>query len=248
VEKVLVVSLALIDPENNDAWLFEATPDFREQIHELEDYNLKGIFLTHGHIGHYTGLMHLGMEAMGTKNVPVYGMPRMAEFLTNNGPWSQLVSLNNIEIKILKNDSTVTLSENLSITPMLVPHRDEFTETVGFRINGPDKSMIFIPDIDKWEKMDQDIKNVVTKVDYALLDGSFYDGQELPGRDMSEIPHPFIVESINLFGDLHEEDRSKIHFIHFNHTNPLLDLNSPQSNQVISLGYKLTYQGMVLEL
>jgi len=248
MEKVLVVSLALIDPENNDAWLFEATPDFREQIHELEDYNLKGIFLTHGHIGHYTGLIHLGREAMGTESMPVYGMPRMAEFLKNNGPWRQLVSLNNIEVQTLKNDSTVILNENLSITPMLVPHRDEFTETVGFKIEGPDKSMIFIPDIDKWEKMDQDIKNVVSNVDYALLDGSFYDGQELPGRDMSEFPHPFIVESINLFSDLPKQDRSKIHFIHFNHTNPLLDLNSPQSNQVISLGYKLTYQGMVLEL
>ena len=96
--------------------------------------------------------------------------------------------------------------------------------------------------------MDQDIKNIVTQVDYALLDGSFYDGQELPGRDMSEFPHPFIVESMNLFGDLPLQDKSKIHFIHFNHTNPLLDLQSPQSNQVISQGYKLTYQGLVLEL
>ncbi len=248
VEKILVVSLALIDPSNNDAWLFEATPDFIEQVHELEDYNLKGIFLTHGHIGHYTGLMHLGREAMGANNMPVYSMPRMAEFLTNNGPWSQLVSMNNIEIKMLQNDSVVILNENLRVTPMLVPHRDEYTETVGFKIEGPGKSLIFIPDINKWEKMDQDIKNIVTQIDYALLDGSFYDGEELPGRDMSEFPHPFIVESINLFGDLSLQDRSKIHFIHFNHTNPLLDLQSPQSNQVISQGYKLSYQGLLIEL
>ena len=248
VEKILVVSLALIDPSNNDAWLFEATPDFIEQVHELEDYNLKGIFLTHGHIGHYTGLMHLGREAMGANNMPVYSMPRMAEFLTINGPWSQLVSMNNIEIKMLQNDSVVILNENLRVTPMLVPHRDEYTETVGFKIEGPDKTLVFIPDIDKWEKMDQDIKNIVTQSDYALLDGTFYDGEELPGRDMSEFPHPFIVESINLFGDLSLQDRSKIHFIHFNHTNPLLDLQSPQSNQVISQGYKLSYQGLLIEL
>jgi len=248
VEKILVVSLALIDPSNNDAWLFEATPDFIEQVHELEDYNLKGIFLTHGHIGHYTGLMHLGREAMGANNMPVYSMPRMAEFLTNNGPWSQLVSMNNIEVKMLQNDSVVILNENLRVTPMLVPHRDEYTETVGFKIEGPDKTLVFIPDIDKWEKMDQDIKNIVTQSDYALLDGTFYDGEELPGRDMSEFPHPFIVESINLFGDLSLQDRSKIHFIHFNHTNPLLDLQSPQSNQVISQGYKLSYQGLLIEL
>ncbi len=247
-EKVLVVSLALIDPDNKDAWLFEATPDFIEQLHELEEYNLKGIFLTHGHIGHYTGLMHLGIEAMGAKNVPVYSMPRMAEFLENNGPWSQLVSMNNIEIKMLQNDSLVILNENLSVTPILVPHRDEYTETVGYKIEGPDKSLIFIPDINKWEKMDQDIKNIVTQVDYALLDGSFYDGQELPGRDMSEFPHPFIIESMNLFDDLPLQERSKIHFIHFNHTNPLLDRQSSQSNQVISQGYKLSYQGLVLEL
>ena len=42
--------------------------------------NLSGVFLTHAHIGHYTGLMNFGNEAMGTKELPVFCMPKMKSF------------------------------------------------------------------------------------------------------------------------------------------------------------------------
>ena len=50
--------------------MIDATPDFAEHLHLLTNNNeraLKGIFITHAHIGHYTGLMHLGREVMGSK-------------------------------------------------------------------------------------------------------------------------------------------------------------------------------------
>ncbi len=87
-------------------------------------------------MGHYTGLMHLGREAMGARAVPVWAMPRMRDFLASSGPWSQLVRLRNIELQPLAADSTVTLGDSLHVTPFLVPHRDEYSETVGFRIEG----------------------------------------------------------------------------------------------------------------
>ena len=46
-------------------------------------------------------------------------------------------------------------------------------------------SVLFIPDIDKWEKWGQDIRSVAGRFDYLFLDGSFYADGELPGRDMS---------------------------------------------------------------
>lgn len=247
-------SLGLVDPISKERWLFEATPNFNIQLDRMDEvsdtknYPYDGIFLTHAHIGHYTGLMQLGREAMGTQNVPVYAMPGMTDFISNNGPWSQLVALNNISLKPMTNERNVNLNERLSVTPIQVPHRDEFSETVGYLIESSNRSVLFIPDIDKWEKWEESIIDWIRKVDFALLDASFYRNGEIPGRDMSEIPHPFVEESMKLFSVLTEEERSRVHFIHFNHTNPLLKLDSKESKSVREAGYKISRQGSVLVL
>lgn len=252
--KRLTSSIALIDNQSHRKYLFDATPDIREQLYRLHSaapdtqFTLDGIFLTHGHIGHYTGLMHFGHEASGSKNVPVYAMPRMQNFLSNNGPWGQLVNYHNIQLFGLADGKSVELSNRLTVTPLRVPHRDEYTETVGFRIDGPDKSALFIPDIDKWESWDTDIIDLIRAVDYALLDGSFFADGELPGRDMSQIQHPFVVNSMGLFSGLSAEEKSRVIFIHFNHTNPLLIDGSDAQQQVRDLGFKIAYEGMKLEL
>jgi pyrroloquinoline quinone biosynthesis protein B len=131
---------------------------------------------------------------------------------------------------------------------MLVPHRDEYTETVGFRIDGPDKSALFIPDIDKWQDWDTDIRDLIRSVDYALLDASFFADGELPGRDMSKIKHPFVSESMNLFSDLSDDEKSRVIFIHMNHTNPLLIEGSQEQQEVLSRGYRFAHPGMKLPL
>ncbi len=254
-EKKHVTCLALVDRKANQYWLFEATPDITDQLQTLQssllvkdDYSPDGIFITHAHIGHYTGLLQLGREAMGAKDVPVWVMPRMDSFLRNNGPWSQLVTLNNIKLQALHADSTVMLNQSLKVTPVIVPHRDEFSETVGFLIESARKKILFIPDIDKWEKWGKDILAEVGKVDMAFLDGTFYQHGELPGRNMSEVPHPFVEESLQKFSSLSSAERAKIIFIHFNHTNPLLKKESPQKNKVRKAGFKVAEEGMVIEL
>lgn len=241
-----VVSLGLIDPENNSRYLFEATPDLPEQLYLLDQFlpqnkrsTPDGIFLTHAHIGHYTGLMYFGKEAMNANKVPVFTMPKMNAFLKNNGPWNNLVSNENIILEKLTGDSTITLSKNLRITPHLVPHRDEYSETVGYTIEGPHKKALFIPDIDKWSKWDKNITEEIKKVDYAFIDATFFDGDEINNRDISEIPHPFVIESMKRFEKLSPSEKNKIIFIHFNHTNPLLDPNTQQSKQVEKNGFRI---------
>ncbi len=249
-----VSCIAIVDPKEEKAWMVDATPDFKDQAWRLENLlpgralNLAGIFLTHAHIGHYTGLMHLGREVMGAKEMPVYAMPRMKSFLENNGPWSQLVSLQNISLRNLAADSTVILSKRIKVTPMPVPHRDEFSETVGYKIEGSEKSLLFIPDIDKWHLWEKDIVTEVKQIDHALLDGSFYQNGEIPGRDMSEIPHPFVVESMEIFKRLSKEEKAKIHFIHFNHTNPVLLENSEARKNVLGNGFRVCEEGEVFGL
>ncbi len=242
-KKNKVSCLGIIDPRSKQSWMIDATPDFPSQYRILtEEHNTKmsGIFLTHAHMGHYTGLLHLGREVMGEDNIPVYAMPRMKHYLENNGPWDQLVSLNNIELKLLQDSKEIKLEQNLFIEPFLVPHRDEYSETVGYRIMANNRSIIFIPDIDKWDKWEQNIFKVVLNNDIALLDGTFYSQDEIPHRDMSEIPHPFIIETMETLFDLNATNRKKIHFIHFNHSNPAIKQNSAASNIIKSKGFNVS--------
>lgn len=249
--KQMVSSIAIVDPVSKQKWIIDATPDLPEQLKLLDSFQaggLSGIFLTHAHIGHYTGLMYLGREAMNARKVPVYTMPRMLDFIKNNGPWSQLVSLNNIELRKIKTDSIIQLNERISVQPLVVPHRDEFSETVGYLIKTNKRSVLFIPDIDKWNKWERSITDLVKQCDYLLLDGTFYKEGELPGRNMSEIPHPFVEETMRLFAGLDTVEKRKIWFIHFNHTNPLIRENSDESKEVRANGFNLARQGSILTL
>ena len=243
-------AIAVIDRTSDSSYLFEATPEFRDQLYRLQQeapFPLTGIFLTHAHIGHYTGLMHLGREAMGTQGVPVYAMPRMLEYLSSNGPWSQLVSLGNIDLRRLEHDTPIRLNE-LSVTPFLVPHRDEYSETVGYRIEGPNRTALFIPDINKWEDWEVSIVEVLETVDYALIDASFFADGELGNRDMSQIPHPFVSETMALFAQSSAEVRNRIWFIHMNQSNPLLNPGSDASQLVQSRGFNVAREGIRLPL
>ncbi len=272
-QRLLATSLGLIDHENQKRYMFEATPDIREQVQFLDEtfpgkpdnqkggLGLDGIFLTHAHIGHYAGLMFLGRESAGTKNVPVYVLPRMGEFLSSNGPWSQLADLENIELKPLEDpfsfDAPVELSGNISVAAFKVPHRDEFSETAGYVITGPQKSVLFIPDIDgwaEWENLegpdwvihsdDIVIREFVRQVDYAFVDATFYDDNELPGRDMSQIPHPRVTETMDMIDAAKDETlREKIRFIHLNHTNPLRNKDSDAYKTLTTRGYKMARRG-----
>lgn len=247
--------LAVVDPQTGQRWLLEATPDFTTQLRALDQLQpskstpgLAGIFLTHGHMGHYTGLMFLGREVMGSKQVPVYAMRRMHDFLSKNGPWEQLVSLGNISLVPLLEDKEVVLSPKLRLEAFLVPHRDEYTETVGYIISGPNRRVAFIPDTDKWDRWNRPIEALIKQVDVAYLDGTFYSNGELPGRDMSEIPHPFIAESLARFASLPKSERSKVRFIHFNHTNPVLDVHSQASREVHAAGFTIAKEGEIVTL
>ncbi len=250
-EKRYVTSIMLINNENNESYLFDASPDINEQLNFMGDRikkDLKGVFLTHAHIGHYTGLMYFGREALNSKSINVYAMPRMKKFLEQNGPWSQLVSLENISINQINSTSKIAIDQNVTIQPIEVPHRAEFSETVGYKIYGPNKTVLFIPDIDKWYLWEKSIIDEIKQVDYALIDATFYDSKEVNYRDLSEIPHPFVVESMELFDSIKDEEKNKIFFIHLNHTNPLLNKDSDQYKFVKSQGYNVAKEGMKLKL
>ena len=247
--RVGVSSLGISNLKNETNYLIDATPNINLQLKALigtsnPSEKLNGIFLTHAHMGHYSGLLNFGREAMNSKNIPLYLMPRFYNFIQDNGPWNQLVKLENVMLKRIYDREKITLESNLSITPIQVPHRDEYSETVGFLIEGNTKSALYIPDIDKWEKWNNSIVELIKNVDYAFLDGTFYDEKEVNNRDISEIPHPFIIESLKLFNPLDKSEKNKIYFIHLNHTNPLLNSDSSEYNRVIREGFNVADPNM----
>ncbi|HVT04595.1 MAG TPA: MBL fold metallo-hydrolase [Thermoanaerobaculia bacterium] len=256
-----VSSLAIVDPLSRQRWIIDATPDITAQIEMLnqlfplvrrpvaavspiaEHLGISGILLTHAHVGHYTGLMYFGREGIATHDLPVFAMPRMTKFLTDNGPWSQLVAQHNIELRGLQEDEEVRLNERLSVTPFRVPHRDELSETVGFLIRGPRRTVVFIPDIDKWERWDRRVEDYVAKSDRLYIDGTFFADGEVPGRSIKEIPHPFISETMARLSPLKPVERSRVHFIHLNHTNPALDPKSAAARQIQREGFHVAREG-----
>lgn len=243
-----VVALALVDPIEKKWYLFEATPDIHKQLQLFKtltkgiyNYLPSGIFITHAHIGHYTGLMQLGREVFNTSQVPVYVLPKLKLFLETNGPWSQLVKLNNISIAVLDTAKSVSLG-NIQVNAFTVPHRDEFSETAGFKIITGSKSYLFIPDIDKWQKWNRSIVEEVKKADHAFIDATFYEIDELKGRNISEVPHPLVSETIDLFVKEKPDVRAKIVFIHFNHTNKLMRDKSVKE-KVKQQGFRVAEEG-----
>ena len=247
--RIGVSSIGVSNFKYETNYIVDATPDVNFQLQALigntnPSEKLDGIFLTHAHMGHYAGLLNFGRESLNSNNIPVYLMPKFFDFISNNGPWDQLVSLNNIKLQRIYNNEKVILHNNLSFTPILVPHRDEYSETVGYIIKGNRKRALYIPDIDKWAKWNISITEMIKNVDYAFLDGTFFDEKEINNRDISEIPHPFIIESLELFNNLENIDKAKVYFIHLNHTNPVLNKNSEEYKRVILSGFKVAEPGM----
>ena len=248
-----VCSMGVINPNSRTKYLIDATPNISEQLNYLNKLGtseklVDGIFLTHAHIGHYTGLMYLGKEGVSAREINVYVLSRMKNFLETNGPWEKLVQNKNIKLKDLSKRDTVFLDKNLKVLPIVVPHRDEYSETVGYKIIGETRSALFIPDIDKWDKWDVSIIQEISKVDYAFIDGTFYDGEEINHRDISEIPHPFIIESMNLLKNLSSKEKNKVYFIHLNHTNPALDEDSNAFKQIHENGFHVARINEVFSL
>ncbi|RME81378.1 MAG: pyrroloquinoline quinone biosynthesis protein PqqB [Caldilineae bacterium] len=245
-----VACLGLLDHRARRFWLIDATPDFPAQLQMAKQagtppappYSLAGIFLTHAHIGHYTGLIHLGREAMNTRHLPLHCTPSMADFLRGNAPWSALIEQSNIRLHRLPPHIPEALTDGIHITAVPVPHRREFSDTVAYLVQGPDRILFYCPDIDRWQGVD--LAGAWQEGGVALLDGTFFHPDELPGRDLHTIPHPFVRDTVQFFRQrLSTESPPQVLFIHLNHTNPLWQ-QGPERAWVRERGFGVGKVGM----
>ncbi len=256
----MVTSLLLVDPRSGRRWIFDASPDLPLQVEAARGHGgpgldapgrpalFDGVFLTHAHMGHYSGLIQFGREAYGSAPVDLAGTPRMIDFLTSNGPWSLLFDGGHATAVTLTPDVPLELSPDLTVTAIQVPHRDEFSDTVGFLIAGPESSALYLPDIDKWTRWERPLGSVLEDVDLAFLDGTFFGPGELPGRNMADVPHPFIVETLRTLEGSSAATLDKVHFTHLNHSNPAADPEGPAAKTVREAGAHVLGEGALFAL
>jgi pyrroloquinoline quinone biosynthesis protein B len=254
-----VASLAIHVPKTGHVYLVDATPDLPAQIEEIHTFHrhphppgtkvdrapVDGVLLTHAHIGHYLGLAHFGFESLNTQGIPTWVSPRMAEYLRTNGPWSQLVRLGNIALKEIQPGQPFELEEGITVKAFPVPHRDEYTDTMAFLIRGPHKTLLYVPDTDSWKTWARPLTEVLEaeKVDYALLDATFYSPDELPDRDVSKIKHPLITVSMDLLEPLVKSGKLRVWFTHLNHSNPALDQGGAARKAIEARGFRVLDEG-----
>ena len=207
------------------------------------------VSLTHVHLGHIDGLGQFGNEAMGCSELPLFASASVLEELANR---KALGPFNAIDAAPMERfGPSEGCGFEMELVP--VPHRDEHADTHAVIIRGPSRSALFLPDHDDWAQTlgrhgASSIRQWLSdlEVDIALLDGSFWDSSELSGRDMSEIPHPTVTETLARLGERVEDD-VEIHFIHLNHSNPLLGTGL-ETEELSDLGWQVAVQGQQFAL
>jgi len=249
-----VSSLALIEPRAERFYLVDATPDITRQLDLItqpafrrraaERRPFDGIFLTHAHIGHYAGLAMLGREGLGILETPVYCTQAMAGFLASNYPWRFLVDQGHIVLRPLAVDEWHRIDPFLEVQLWQVPHRNEIADTVAFVFRGPDASILFLPDINAWSMWNRNVAEAVASVDVALVDGTFWSLDELPGRTLDEVPHPLMLQTMDVLQGVVDRKQTRVVLTHLNNTNPALDDGGPQQAEIARRGFGLAQEGM----
>ena len=147
------------------------------------------------------------------------------------------MQLGNIEINAFKPGDALGIDARVRVTSLRVPHREEYSDTVGFLFTGSKSSVLYVPDTEPWAKWEPSLPAVLDRVDVLLVDGTFYSAAELPGRSVSSIGHPLITDTMDLLQHRVSAGKLKVYFTHLNHSNPVLDPASPERRAVESRGF-----------
>jgi len=92
------------------------------------------------------------------------------------------------------------------------------------------------------------VATAVASVDVALLDGTFWSSDELPGRSMEDIPHPLMTQSMDVLQEVVDQGATRIIFTHLNNSNPALDDDGSQQAEAVQRGFGIAREGMRFSL
>eukprot|EP00998_Keelungia_sp_KM082_P006179 NODE_2444_length_1063_cov_72.793803_g2426_i0.p1 GENE.NODE_2444_length_1063_cov_72.793803_g2426_i0~~NODE_2444_length_1063_cov_72.793803_g2426_i0.p1 ORF type:complete len:288 (-),score=17.80 NODE_2444_length_1063_cov_72.793803_g2426_i0:106-969(-) len=235
--------------EDNGCYLLDASPDIRFQFNSIIDTEihpkfahceLRGIFLTHAHIGHIAGLQRLGKEGPN-KHVPVYATPALLKLLSSQEPYASLFKV--LGGETLEPGASVQV-DGLTFTFHKINHRDELSDTVGIEVSDGQRRFLYIPDTDRIDERVHEAAANLQPGDVLSVDGTFFSGDELPNRNLEEIPHPFISNSMEQLKP-HLEKGVRVIYTHLNHSNAVCRPASKEHRTVLAAGYEVAHDGLV---
>ena len=247
------VALGITD-EQGRGHLIEATRALGEQLELWGHPEVCTVLLTHAHFGHVDGLGLFGRETLNARGLSLRASPSMLALVEATPAWALLLEQGVFSPTPLSPLAATALSDTLTVEAVHVPHRAELSDMHAFVVRGPHRSLLFLPDHDRWETTlaahgCSSVREWLRRleVDVALLDGTFWSGNELSGRHQDEVPHPPVEETLARLGPRRSGDPEVV-FIHLNHTNPLHDSTSREHQRVLDLGWAVGHQGMTFSL
>lgn len=223
------------DEEDSFRYLIDATPDVRYQI--TGEY-LDGVFISHGHLGHITGLLQFGEEGCNKTDLPLYVSDKTENYIRKNDPFRLLIDKGNVEIMNFNDEDEVDIRGGC-IEAFEAKHNRVNTDTLSFMIHGEEKTLFYIADIHEWTEK---TLNLMQKADIAIVDGTFWNEEEIERYE--EVPHPVMKETMHLA----EGWDTDIYFTHLNHTNPALREDTDERQEIQERGFGVVEEGMEFEL
>tara|TARA_B110001452_G_scaffold160761_1_gene133798 strand:+ start:3803 stop:4642 length:840 start_codon:yes stop_codon:yes gene_type:complete len=234
-----------IKTENGTTILIEATRDLGRQLITFGESSIDHLFLTHAHLGHVDGLGLFGRETMSARGIPLHSSPSMQNLIKSTPAWALLLEQGVFDLAEIGHVEI----DDVVIESIAIPHRAELSDMHAFVIRGKEDSVLFLPDHDSWDQTlsahnASSIRKWLNDLDitHALLDGTFWSGDELQGRDMSVVPHPTIQDSLARLGQKQNGD-PEIFFTHLNHTNPAHQQGSAEYQNIVQLGWRVSVEG-----
>ena len=120
----------------------------------------------------------LGQEVAAVDRLPVHCTVRMTEFLKRHAPWSGVVEAGHIVLHAHDPGEVGAVEfeplPGLKVEAVRVPHRDDYSDTVAFKVRGPSQTLLWAPDVDQWGRHEDLLDGLLADVDLAYLDATFF--------------------------------------------------------------------------
>jgi len=266
-----------VSADGEDWFLFNASPDLRQQINEndilqprkgLRHSPIQGAVLTNADVDHVAGLLSL----RESQPLRIYATGRVLEVLAANSIFNVLnpefVSREALHleqpVELLKADGTPA---GLRVTPFAVPGKvalwlEDASKGENFGSIDEDTIALEVEDSRRGSKffympacarMTDDLADRIRGAELVFFDGTLWVDDEMIRDGVGvktgkRMGHMSVSGNDGTMTALGGLDIKRKIFIHINTTNPILLDDSKERKKVETAGWEVSYDGMSIEL
>lgn len=265
-------SIAISDNDGKEWVLVNASPDIRSQLlsfpecqpaRSIRDTAITGVILVDSQIDHTTGLLMLREG----KKLDIYCTPSVYGDLTSGFPILKMLDAyckTEYHPIDLKDAASFTVKSLQSIlftaiplegkAPPYSPNRQNPSQgdNIGLFIQdlNSNQSLFYAPGLGK---IDAKIQHWLQKADCLLLDGTFWEENEMISLEIANkkagsMGHIPLSGKEGLIHYLHEYTNKRKILTHINNTNPILNENSIQYKMLLEHAIEVAEDGMEINL